>query len=79
MEFVCAAFKTIAPVWISKYITIPRLDSCCNIGVAPRDLSILASFLSDVSYCRRTLTGYWVGPDTEDGWGFVEALVDEIM
>ncbi|KAJ8472012.1 hypothetical protein OPV22_026355 [Ensete ventricosum] len=23
-----------------------------------------------------TISGYWVGPDTEDGWGYVEAVVD---
>lgn len=25
------------------------------------------------------LLGFWVGPDIEDGWGFVEALVNQIF
>ncbi|XP_060178904.1 uncharacterized protein LOC132609084 [Lycium barbarum] len=30
----------------------------------------------DVSCCTHMLiSGFWVGPDTEDGWGFVEAIV----
>ncbi|KAK6911560.1 hypothetical protein RJ641_023653 [Dillenia turbinata] len=24
------------------------------------------------------LTGYWIGPEIEDGWGFVEAIVNRI-
>lgn len=23
------------------------------------------------------ITGYWVGPDIDDGWGFVEASIDQ--
>ncbi|KAK4345200.1 hypothetical protein RND71_035376 [Anisodus tanguticus] len=30
----------------------------------------------DVSCCTHLLiSGFWVGPDSEDGWGFVEAIV----
>ncbi|XP_023545344.1 uncharacterized protein LOC111804783 isoform X1 [Cucurbita pepo subsp. pepo] len=24
------------------------------------------------------LAGYWVGPDVDDGWGYIEAFVDRI-
>lgn len=24
------------------------------------------------------IIGYWVGPDVEDGWGFVEAAVNQV-
>ncbi|KVI01748.1 hypothetical protein Ccrd_019972 [Cynara cardunculus var. scolymus] len=26
----------------------------------------------------RVISGFWVGPDVEDGWGFVEAVVNQI-
>ncbi|KAJ8636424.1 hypothetical protein MRB53_010691 [Persea americana] len=25
-----------------------------------------------------TISGYWVGPDIEDGWGYVEASVNQV-
>ncbi|XXG54309.1 hypothetical protein AAC387_Pa03g2227 [Persea americana] len=25
-----------------------------------------------------TISGYWVGPDMEDGWGYVEASVNQV-
>ncbi|XP_020589600.1 uncharacterized protein LOC110030940 isoform X2 [Phalaenopsis equestris] len=27
----------------------------------------------------RVIYGYWMSPDLEDGWGFVEAFVDQIL
>ncbi|EOY11458.1 PREDICTED: uncharacterized protein LOC18600448 isoform X1 [Theobroma cacao] len=31
-----------------------------------------------VSSCTHmVITGYWVGPDIDDGWGFVEASIDQ--
>ncbi|KAL4377281.1 hypothetical protein GQ457_02G036190 [Hibiscus cannabinus] len=30
----------------------------------------------NASFCTRTaVIGYWVGPDIDDGWGFVEASI----
>lgn len=26
----------------------------------------------------RVISGFWVGPDIEDGWGFVEAIVNQL-
>ncbi|XP_010259680.1 PREDICTED: uncharacterized protein LOC104599018 [Nelumbo nucifera] len=35
---------------------------------------------SNVDYSTYTVMyGYWVGPDVEDGWGYVEAFVDQII
>lgn len=32
-----------------------------------------------VDYCTEiVLTGYWVGPDADDGWGFVEAIINQM-
>lgn len=29
-------------------------------------------------YTAIIISGYWVGPDVDDGWGFVEAVVDQM-
>ncbi|XP_057497803.1 uncharacterized protein LOC130782498 [Actinidia eriantha] len=34
---------------------------------------------SNVSFSTTVLLGFWVGPDIEDGWGFVEAFVNRIV
>lgn len=34
------------------------------------------SYNVDVDYCTEiVISGYWVGPDADDGWGFVEAVL----
>ncbi|KAG5244810.1 cyclin-H1 [Salix suchowensis] len=39
----------------------------------------LVSSCMHVSSCtHKIITGYWVGPDIEDGWGFVEGFVNQI-
>ncbi|XP_073224114.1 uncharacterized protein [Cicer arietinum] len=55
-------------------------------GSCQRCLISLARFLhdsysskEDVNYCAKiVISGYWVGPDADDGWGFVEAIIDQI-
>lgn len=33
----------------------------------------------NVGSCTNTvIAGYWVGPDLDDGWGFVEAFINQI-
>ncbi|MFS7941130.1 hypothetical protein Hanom_Chr05g00472551 [Helianthus anomalus] len=27
----------------------------------------------------RVISGFWIGPDVEDGWGFVEAFVNQMF
>lgn len=37
------------------------------------------SYKVNVNYCTTVvISGYWVGPDVDDGWGFVEAVIDQI-
>jgi hypothetical protein len=39
----------------------------------------LVSSCMHVSSCtHKIITGYWVGPDIDDGWGFVEGFVNQI-
>ncbi|XP_058083406.1 uncharacterized protein LOC131231277 [Magnolia sinica] len=32
-----------------------------------------------ISCIHMTISGYWVGPDFEDGWGYVEASVNQVV
>uniref|UniRef100_A0A0R0EQ23 Uncharacterized protein n=2 Tax=Glycine max TaxID=3847 RepID=A0A0R0EQ23_SOYBN len=37
------------------------------------------SYNLDVDYCTEiVISGYWVGPDADDGWGFVEAVINQM-
>ncbi|KAL9248110.1 hypothetical protein vseg_021469 [Gypsophila vaccaria] len=56
-----------------------RSPPSSRIRVPDRNLPVLVPFIPEKSQCSRTLLGYWVGPDSEDGWGFVQAIVDEII
>lgn len=47
----------------------------CLTGTS-KQLGETVSCLLDVSSCTHMIiTGYWVGPDVDDGWGYVEASV----
>ncbi|KAJ3683748.1 hypothetical protein LUZ60_013975 [Juncus effusus] len=32
-----------------------------------------------ISNVKMVISGYWLGPDSEDGWGFVEAVIHRII
>ncbi|KAK7269340.1 hypothetical protein RIF29_22065 [Crotalaria pallida] len=51
--------------------------SCHNCLMSgARSLNETFSYNLDVDYCSEiVISGYWVGPDVDDGWGFVEALI----
>ncbi|XP_021771894.1 uncharacterized protein LOC110736051 [Chenopodium quinoa] len=74
-----ASFRVISSACIRNHTAVQSLYSGHLIRVPSRDSFVLSPLYSDVSYCPQTLTGYWVGPDTEDGWGFVEAFIDIIL
>ncbi|KAK4595808.1 hypothetical protein RGQ29_014062 [Quercus rubra] len=70
----------------------PKLLTICNankgilsVNWSHRHHLITPSiFLSETSSCplnsctHMIIAGYWVGPDLDDGWGFVEAFVNQI-
>ncbi|KAL8242072.1 hypothetical protein R6Q59_012374 [Mikania micrantha] len=40
----------------------------------------VAVFVDYKVFCTpRVIFGFWVGPDIDDGWGFVEAFVNQIF
>lgn len=48
-----------------------------NRSLPKRKISVsVMSFDTVNPHTRTTISGYWVGPDAEDGWGYVEAVVD---
>ncbi|XP_022747404.1 uncharacterized protein LOC111297073 [Durio zibethinus] len=62
----CSSNKGIFSVHGQRYLTTlsKHFDEIisCSLNVSP---------------CTRIfITGYWVGPDIDDGWGFVEASID---
>ncbi|EXB37171.1 hypothetical protein L484_013535 [Morus notabilis] len=54
----------VAPVWLSLY----RLIGCLFYDVNGYD----------AGSSHMIISGYWVGPDVDDGWGFIEAFINPI-
>ncbi|KAI9185413.1 hypothetical protein LWI28_007020 [Acer negundo] len=54
--------------------------SChCHLTATCKRCDEIVNCSFDVSSCTHTIiTGYWVGPDIDDGWGFVEAFVNRM-
>nr|CAD1828431.1 unnamed protein product [Ananas comosus var. bracteatus] len=48
-----------------------RPDQQCRISVS--------RCLTSISGMSTVIFGYWIGPDIEDGWGYVEATLDRIL
>ncbi|KAK4282797.1 hypothetical protein QN277_014130 [Acacia crassicarpa] len=55
--------------------------SCHRHSVAPpsfiisetQPLNLVADYCTNI-----VISGYWVGPDIDDGWGFVEAIINQV-
>lgn len=39
----------------------------------------VSSYLNVICSTHTIISGYWVGPDVEDGWGYVEAFLNRIL
>lgn len=51
-----------------------------HLGIPSRYVPEIASYPLNVGYCTHiVIAGYWIGPDPDDGWGFVEAFVNQIF
>ena len=74
-----AAFRVSSSMCIKKFTAADSLDAGFVVNVPSSDVFVQFLFHSEVTHCSRTLTGYWIGPDTDDGWGFVEAFLDDIV
>ncbi|KAI4349969.1 hypothetical protein L6164_010505 [Bauhinia variegata] len=58
---------------------IPSANRSCPHSpmICPKFLSLTYSHYLDVDCLTNVMiSGYWVGPDIDDGWGFVEAFID---
>lgn len=50
----------------------------CHLTASLKHFDEIVSCL-DISSCTLLkITGYWIGPDVDDGWGFIEAFVIQI-
>ncbi|KAL7239467.1 hypothetical protein ACSBR2_005381 [Camellia fascicularis] len=74
------AIKLLAPD--CSYRGESSVDRSCNHRIMKhcRHFYGSVSLHSNVSFSTQTvISGFWVGPDIEDGWGFVEAFVNQIV
>ncbi|GKU97729.1 hypothetical protein SLEP1_g10834 [Rubroshorea leprosula] len=49
----------------------------CLTATSEQFGEIISSCLHVCCCSHMIITGYWVGPDIDDGWGFVEAFLDQ--
>ncbi|KAL3516077.1 hypothetical protein ACH5RR_022979 [Cinchona calisaya] len=53
--------------------------SCIHVMILARNIcEPISHHFSVSSSALVIISGFWVGPDIEDGWGFVEAVVNRI-
>ncbi|CAL5397330.1 unnamed protein product [Camellia sinensis] len=74
------AIKLLAPD--CSYRGESSVDRSCNHHIMKhcRHFYGSVSLHSNVSFSTQTvISGFWEGPDIEDGWGFVEAFVNQIV
>jgi len=74
-----AAQKIIGSSCSNKH-TLSLNGSCHRcLTSCTRFLHEAYSYNLDVDYCTEiVISGYWVGPDADDGWGFVEAVINQM-
>ncbi|XP_017440465.2 uncharacterized protein LOC108346044 [Vigna angularis] len=64
----------------SNKLTLSLKGSCLRCLMSwTRFLHETYSYNLGVGYCTEiVISGYWVGPDADDGWGFVEAVINQM-
>ncbi|XP_022150791.1 uncharacterized protein LOC111018854 [Momordica charantia] len=60
----CCSNKSLSMKWRSSH----------PLRVTSRPFWGVVSFSSR----NRVIVGYWIGPDVDDGWGYIEAFIDRI-
>ncbi|XP_019452256.1 PREDICTED: uncharacterized protein LOC109354307 [Lupinus angustifolius] len=61
-----------------QILSMKRSCQHCFIS-GTRFLCETFSYNLNVDYCTEVvISGYWVGPDADDGWGFVEAVINQM-
>ncbi|XP_031103993.1 uncharacterized protein LOC116007459 [Ipomoea triloba] len=73
----CPAVKALMTNYLNRgMLTVNRRRHCFLRHTTHLPLHISHNF--DVGPCTEMLiSGFWVGPDIEDGWGFVQAIVHQ--
>uniref|UniRef100_A0A7N0U6V6 Uncharacterized protein n=1 Tax=Kalanchoe fedtschenkoi TaxID=63787 RepID=A0A7N0U6V6_KALFE len=86
----CPAVSKLSRQTDQKSDTLTGLDNACGSAyyasrgyhqhtlTSRRQVPGKSSCISSVSQsAQTTISGFWTGPDFEDGWGFVEAYVNQ--
>ncbi|XP_024030525.1 uncharacterized protein LOC112094267 [Morus notabilis] len=83
----------VKPLRHPTYITATKLSISCSIidvisstNQTCRDHFLtpsshqfeVVSYHMNVGSSHMIISGYWVGPDVDDGWGFIEAFINPI-
>ncbi|GAB2218720.1 hypothetical protein Droror1_Dr00001949 [Drosera rotundifolia] len=71
-------FKSLSWMCRRRHVKPLNLGSLCSVQGHSTCFGRPVSTFSYVSFCTQIVNGYWVGPDVEDGWGFVEASIESI-
>jgi len=71
--------KTVGSSSLNK-LTLSLKGRCLRcLRSCTRFLHETNSYNLDVGYCTEiVISGYWVGPDADDGWGLVEAVINQM-
>ncbi|GAA0175067.1 hypothetical protein LIER_28321 [Lithospermum erythrorhizon] len=80
IETTVAGIRYLSAYCWSKELLISR-GKLCSLGMASSAKYVhhsISDYLN-VDFCAQILiSGFWVGPDVEDGWGYVEAFVSQL-
>ncbi|KAL0552472.1 hypothetical protein IC582_011587 [Cucumis melo] len=68
------ALKLVLPCYSKKSISM-NWENFRSVRLTSRPFW---GIVSSSSRNMVLLTGYWVGPDVDDGWGYIEAFIDRI-
>ncbi|XP_061338018.1 uncharacterized protein LOC133284899 [Gastrolobium bilobum] len=76
---VSAAQKIIGSCSSKKHILSLKGNCRCCLMSCARFLHETSSNKGSCQHCTEiVISGYWVGPDADDGWGFVEAVINQM-
>ncbi|XP_057424263.1 uncharacterized protein LOC130717884 [Lotus japonicus] len=72
---ICTAQKSLGSCNSNKLVL--SVKGCCQHCLMSLDETFCNDL--DVDCCTEiVISGYWVGPDADDGWGFVEAVINQM-
>lgn len=75
----CIIFAAIALVAPQCMSLVDRSCNCHKMNISGHVCGSGSHPFNVSSSSPAVISGFWVGPDIEDGWGFVEAFINQIF